>query len=161
MRALLVALIAPLLLAGCERGPAPVPPGEAQAALARNAARPGVVTTASGLQYRVLTAGPADGVRPRLGDTVKVHYEGRLPDGTVFDSSLAEGTPAVFTVGELVPGWNEALQLMRPGDEWELTVPPALGYGAEGAGPIPPGAVLVFRMQLLGVLPRGDAVERG
>lgn len=160
---LLAALLAPVLMgaAACQRGPEAAPPGEAEAFLAKNKVEPGVTTTKSGLQYKVVRAGGADGIRPREGDTVKVHYEGKLPSGEVFDSSFEQGTPAVFTVGDLVPGWNEALQLMRPGDEWLLTVPPALGYGEEGIGPIPGDSVLVFRMQLLDVLPRGGAVAVG
>jgi len=158
----LVALLSPLLMAAaCQRGPEPTPPGEAAAFLAQNKTQPGVRTTASGLQYKVVRAGPATGVRPRLGDAVKVHYEGRLPSGEVFDSSYQQGAPAVFTVGDLVPGWNEALQLMRPGDELQLWVPPELGYGEEGIGPIPGNTVLVFRMELLDVLPQGGAVGRG
>ncbi|MDP8917018.1 MAG: FKBP-type peptidyl-prolyl cis-trans isomerase [Pseudomonadota bacterium] len=161
-RQLLVALLSPLLMAAaCQRGPEPVPPGEAEAFLAQNKTQPGVRTTSSGLQYKVVRAGPVTGARPRPGDTVKVHYEGKLPSGEVFDSSYQQGTPAVFTVGELVPGWNEALQLMRPGDELQLWVPPELGYGAEGIGPIPGNSVLVFRMELLGVLPQGGSVGQG
>jgi peptidylprolyl isomerase/FKBP-type peptidyl-prolyl cis-trans isomerase FklB len=154
-------LAATLALAACNRGPAEVPAAESQAILEANAAKPGVVSLPSGLQYRVIKAGAADGYRPKPGDAVKVHYEGKLPDGTVFDSSYEAGAPAVFTVGQLVPGWNQALQLMRPGDEWELVVPPDLGYGDEGAGPIPAGAVLVFRMDLLDVLPRESATLSG
>jgi peptidylprolyl isomerase/FKBP-type peptidyl-prolyl cis-trans isomerase FklB len=160
----LTALLAPMLMAAsaCQRGPEPMEPAEAQAYLARNKAAPGVQTTASGLQYKVVRSGPATGIRPRLGDAVKVHYEGKLVSGEVFDSSYERGTPQVFTVGDLVEGWNEALQLMRPGDEWLLTVPPELGYGADGAGGvIPGGAVLIFRMEMLGVLPQGGAVGRG
>jgi peptidylprolyl isomerase/FKBP-type peptidyl-prolyl cis-trans isomerase FklB len=160
----LLALLAPMLMAAsaCRRGPEPMEPAEAQAYLARNKAEPGVQTTASGLQYKVVRAGPADGIRPRLGDTVKVHYEGKLVSGEVFDSSYARGTPQVFAVGGLVDGWNEALQLMRPGDEWLLTVPPELGYGPEGAGGVIPGnAVLIFRMELLDVLPKSGAIRRG
>ena len=156
------ALLALLLAtAACNRGPEPVPTAESTAVLERNAAQPGVVTLPSGLQYKVVKAGPADGYRPKPGDAVKVHYEGRLPTGEVFDSSYEAGAPAVFTVGQLVPGWNQALQLMKPGDVWELTVPPKLGYGDEGAGPIPPGAVLVFKMELLDVLPRESATLAG
>jgi peptidylprolyl isomerase/FKBP-type peptidyl-prolyl cis-trans isomerase FklB len=158
---LLAAVCLALPLAACQRGPAEVPAAESQAFLTANAAKPGVVTLPSGLQYRVVRTGAADGYRPKPGDTVKVHYEGKLPDGTVFDSSYERGAPAVFDVGRLVPGWNQALQLMRPGDEWELVVPPDLGYGDEGAGPIPPGAVLVFRMELLDVLPRESATLSG
>jgi peptidylprolyl isomerase/FKBP-type peptidyl-prolyl cis-trans isomerase FklB len=159
---LLAAVCLALPLAACQRGPAEVPAAESQAFLTANAAKPGVVTLPSGLQYRVVRTGAADGYRPKPGDTVKVHYEGKLPDGTVFDSSYERGAPAVFDVGRLVPGWNQALQLMRPGDEWELVVPPDLGYGDEGAGSdIPPGAVLVFRMELLDVLPRESATLSG
>ncbi len=162
MRVLLpVLLAAPFLLGACQRGPEPVPPAEAEAILQKNKAQPGVITTASGLQYKVVRSGPEGGYRPKLGDTVKVHYEGKLPSGEVFDSSYEQGTPAVFTVGGLVEGWNEALQLMKPGDEFLLTVPPSLGYGDEAMGPIPPGAVLMFRMELLAVLPRSGGAASG
>jgi peptidylprolyl isomerase/FKBP-type peptidyl-prolyl cis-trans isomerase FklB len=120
--------------------------------LKKNGAEAGVVTLKDGLQYKVVTAGPQDGPRPKLGDEVKVNYEGALIDGKVFDSSYQRGEPDVFTVGDVVPAWNEALQLMRPGDVWYLYVPPKLGYGAQGAGPIPPNAVMVFKIELIGVL---------
>ncbi|MBW3616969.1 MAG: FKBP-type peptidyl-prolyl cis-trans isomerase [Proteobacteria bacterium] len=163
MKAALPPALLALLLAtaACERGPEPVPAAESTALLQQNAAQPGVVTLPSGLQYKVVKAGAPDGYRPKPGDAVKVHYEGRLPNGEVFDSSYESGAPAVFTVGQLVPGWNQALQLMKPGDVWELTVPPKLGYGEEGAGPIPPGSVLVFKMELLDVLPRESAPLAG
>jgi FKBP-type peptidyl-prolyl cis-trans isomerase len=138
-----------------------VPAGEAKAFLDKNAKAEGVKTLASGLQYKVIHAGDVAGPKPATGDEVKVHYEGALTDGTVFDSSYERGSPAIFTVGELVPGWNEALQLMRPGDVWYLYVPPALGYGDRPAGPIPPGSVLVFKMELIGVLPHGGSVANG
>jgi FKBP-type peptidyl-prolyl cis-trans isomerase len=148
-------------LAGCGRAPAPPGSPVATAAfLARNARAPGMHLTKSGLQYRVLRSGPADGPRPRPADEVKVAYEGKLLDGQVFDSSYARGAPVVMTLRDLVPGWVEALQLMRPGDEWLLYVPPSLGYGETGAGPIPPGAVLVFRIELIGVLPDPSSVGR-
>jgi peptidylprolyl isomerase/FKBP-type peptidyl-prolyl cis-trans isomerase FklB len=155
-----------LSLAACDRSQsapaASAPTGEAKAFLDRNAREEGVKTTASGLQYKVVRSGPADGVRPKEGDEVKVHYQGSLIDGTVFDSSYQQGVPAIFEVGQLVDGWNEALQLMKPGDEFLLYVPPNLAYGEEGAGGvIPPNAVLVFRMELLDVLPRGGGVQRG
>ena len=161
MRAPLLAVL--LLLAACDREAAASPEAAAaaQAFLEQNRTQAGVQTTASGLQYKVIRSGPADGVRPRPGDDIKVHYEGALTNGEVFDSSYRDGTPRVFTLGELVPGWEEALPMMRPGDEWMLYVPPALGYGEEGVGPIPPNSVLVFRMELLDVLPRGGGVERG
>ena len=164
MRLLLAAaVVAALAFTGCDRGqPAAQVSPEAQAFLDKNKAEPGVKTTASGLQYKVVRAGPADGRRPQPGDEVKVHYQGTLLDGTVFDSTYQQGAPAVFEVGQLVEGWNEALQLMRPGDEFLLYVPPGLAYGDEGAGGvIPPGAVLVFRMELLDVLPKGGGVQRG
>ena len=127
--------------------------------LAANGKKPGVVTTPSGLQYKVVHAGPVAGPHPAEGDEIKVHYEGANLDGQVFDSTLTTGQPAVMPLAHLVPGWMEALPLMRPGDEWVLYVPPALGYGDKGAGGvIPPGAVLVFKLQLLGVLPHGSAM---
>ena len=161
--ALFAALFA---LAACQQAAAPPAAGpsaaEARAFLEKNRTQPGVVTTASGLQYRVVRAGPEDRPTAKEGDEVKVHYEGKLLNGRVFDSSYEQGTPAVFTVGQLVEGWNEALQLMRPGDELQLWVPPELGYGEEGAGgEIPPNSVLVFRMELLDVLPLGGGVQRG
>ena len=162
---LLAAVLLLLPLAGCDRGPpAPpdVPAAESAALLEKNKAEPGVVTLPTGLQYKVVRSGPEGGYRPKPGDAVKVHYEGRLPSGEVFDSSYESGAPAVFTVGQLVPGWNQALQLMKPGDEWLLTVPPDLGYGEQGAGDaIPGGAVLIFRMELLDVLPRESGTANG
>jgi peptidylprolyl isomerase/FKBP-type peptidyl-prolyl cis-trans isomerase FklB len=146
----LAALAGALALAACARPPA----GAAEAGkafLARNAHAEGVQVTASGLEYRVLRAGPATGARPGPEDEVKVAYEGRLLDGQVFDSSYQRGVPAVMNVGSLIPAWREALQLMRPGDAWTLWVPPTLGYGAAGAGPIPPNSVLVFKLELLDV----------
>jgi FKBP-type peptidyl-prolyl cis-trans isomerase FklB len=123
-----------------------------------NAKQPGVVSLPSGMQYKIVHSGPADGPHPHAGDEVKVHYEGTLLDGTVFDSTLAQGTPAVLELDTLVKGWKEALPLMRPGDEWLLYIPPKLGYGERGAGGvIPPNATLVFRMQLLGVLSHGNS----
>ena len=160
-------LAALLALAACDRSetkaqPAPLT-GPGADFLAKNKADPAVKTTASGLQYKVVRAGPAEGAHPQDGDEVKVHYEGTLLDGTVFDSSYQQGAPAVFEVGQLVDGWNEALKLMKPGDEFLLYVPPSLAYGEQGAGGgvIPPNSVLVFRMELLDVLPKGAGVQRG
>jgi FKBP-type peptidyl-prolyl cis-trans isomerase len=124
-----------------------------QAFLARNERAPGVQTTASGLQYKVLQSGPPSGAMPKAVDQVKVNYEGKLLDGTVFDSTYQRGQPAVFGVGGLIPAWTEALQLMRPGDVWELYAPADLAYGDEGAGPIPPGSVLEFKIELLAINP--------
>jgi peptidylprolyl isomerase/FKBP-type peptidyl-prolyl cis-trans isomerase FklB len=121
--------------------------------LKKNAAQPGVKVLPSGLQYKVVREGPAGGVHPKPRDEVKVNYEGTLLDGTVFDSSYKAGQPVVFTLGGLIPGWVEGIQLMKPGDEFLLYVPAKLGYGdTDSGGPIPPGSTLVFRIELLGVL---------
>jgi FKBP-type peptidyl-prolyl cis-trans isomerase len=125
---------------------------EGQAFLAKNAKAPGVVTTASGLQYKVVKSGPKTGPSPKVGDIIKVHYEGKLLDGTVFDSSFERGQAAIMPADGLVPGWMEALPLMHVGDEWTLYLPAALGYGDRAAGPIPAGSVMVFRLQLIGML---------
>lgn len=121
--------------------------------LARNAAVKRVVTTASGLQYYVLKSGPKTGRSPVDGDTVTFDYEGKLTTGETFDSSIARGTPLTGGVGDFVPGFTEALKLMKPGDEWIVWIPPALGYGERAAGPIPPNSVLRFRMILKSVTP--------
>ena len=158
MRAVLLAVL--LALSACDRGGSEAE-GAARAFLEQNRKEPGIKVTASGLQYKVVRAAAPNAARPKRGDTVKVHYEGTLTDGTVFDSSYQQGVPAVFTVGALVEGWNEALQLMRVGEEWLLFVPPDLAYGEHGAGPIPPNSVLVFRMELLDVLPDEGGVQHG
>jgi FKBP-type peptidyl-prolyl cis-trans isomerase len=133
--------------------PLSAPAKAADSYLAQNKEKAGVKTTATGLQYEVLAAGEGD--VPRPDDTVLVHYEGRLSDGTIFDSSIARGEPAAFGVGDVIPGWTEGLQLMRPGGKYRFTIPPELGYGARGAGGvIPPNAVLVFDVELLAVAPR-------
>ena len=124
---------------------------EAQAFLAKNGADPAVKTLPSGLQYKVVRSGPA-GPSPKPGDAIKVHYEGGLPDGTVFDSSIQRGKPALMILDDLIAAWIEALPLMKVGDEWTIYAPPSLGYGERGIGPIPPNSVLVFRLQLLGML---------
>lgn len=133
---------------------APTPPVAAvdpAAFLALNAKAAGVKVLASGLQYKVVHSGPA-GPSPKAGDVIKVHYEGALVSGTVFDSSFERGRPALMPLDGLVPGWMEALPLMHVGDEWMLYLPAELGYGARGAGPIPANSVLVFRLKLLGML---------
>jgi len=159
-RSFVLALAAALALAACHRAP-PAAPDAGKAFLAQNAHASGVHVTASGLQYRILRSGPASGLRPKPADEVKVNYEGKLLDGTVFDSSYQRGTPVVMTVRELVPGWVEALQLMRPGDEWLLYVPPSLGYGDKSAGPIPPNSVLVFKLELIDIAPDPGSVQNG
>ena len=109
------------------------------------------VTTPSGLAYHVVRRGPKTGRVPVEGETVTFDYEGKLLDGSVFDSSFARGKPISGAVGQFVPGFNEALKLMRPGDEWVVWIPPALGYGAQAAGPIPANSTLRFRMALRSV----------
>jgi peptidylprolyl isomerase/FKBP-type peptidyl-prolyl cis-trans isomerase FklB len=135
---------------------------QANAFLAANGKADGVVTLPSGLQYKVVQAGPAGGASPRADDHVIVHYEGKLLDGTVFDSSYQRGQPATFVVGELIPAWTEALQKMKPGDVWMLYAPPKLAYGPKGAGDaIPPNSALVFKIELIGILPRDASVGNG
>ena len=161
IRHLIVAAVAALALAGCHKN-LPDQSSQAQVFMAQNAKQPGVVTLPSGLQYKIVRSGPAEGLKPQRGDEVKVNYEGKLIDGTVFDSSYERGVPAAMPLNGLIKGWQEALPLMRPGDEWILYVPPELGYGAEGAGgTIPPGAALIFRIELLGVLPAEGRVGQG
>jgi len=122
---------------------------EGEAFLAENAEREEVTVTDSGLQYEVLESG--DGVSPSAEDTVEVHYEGMLLDGTVFDSSFERGEPVSFGVTQVIEGWQEALQLMSVGDTWMLYIPADLAYGERGQGPIGPNAVLTFRVELLDV----------
>jgi FKBP-type peptidyl-prolyl cis-trans isomerase FkpA/FKBP-type peptidyl-prolyl cis-trans isomerase FklB len=120
--------------------------------LAENKGKPGVITTSSGLQYSVVREGK--GPRPTAQDTVLVHYEGKLIDGTVFDSSYQRGEPAAFPLDQVIPGWTEGVQLMPVGSKYHFVVPPQLAYGAQGAGGvIPPGAVLEFDIELLAVRP--------
>ncbi|MCE8011627.1 FKBP-type peptidyl-prolyl cis-trans isomerase [Billgrantia desiderata] len=123
---------------------------EGQAFLAENGEREEVTTTDSGLQYEVLESG--DGESPGPSSHVEVHYEGTLVDGTVFDSSLERGQPLSFRVDQVIEGWQEALQLMSVGDTWILFIPPELGYGAQGQGPIGPNETLIFRVELLDVM---------
>jgi len=118
--------------------------------LATNAQKEGVKTTASGLQYKVLKTGA--GKTPGPKDTVKVHYQGTLPDGSVFDSSIARGEPVTFQVDGVIPGWTEALQLMKEGDKFQLVIPPKLAYGTAGAGDkIGPNQVLIFEVELIDI----------
>jgi len=117
--------------------------------LAQNAEKPGVTVTGSGLQIEMLFEG--EGEAPSATDTVVVHYEGSLIDGTVFDSSIARGTPAEFGLNQVIRGWTEGLQLIKPGGKARLTIPSELGYGPGGVGNIPPNAVLVFEVELLEV----------
>lgn len=115
-----------------------------------NGKREGVVTTASGLQYEVLKK--ADGAQPKADDVVSVHYEGKLVDGTVFDSSIQRGAPIDLPVGGVIPGWVEGLQLMHVGEKYKLYIPSELAYGAQSPSPmIPANSVLVFELELLGI----------
>ncbi len=118
--------------------------------LAKNKSNEGVITTASGLQYKVLVAGT--GAKPKATDTVDCHYEGRLINGTVFDSSYRRGQSAQFPVNGVIPGWVEALQLMPVGSKWQLYIPSELAYGEYGAGEtIEPNSALIFDVELLGI----------
>lgn len=126
--------------------------------LTANAKKPGVVTTASGLQYQIIHNG--FGKRPGAFNKVQVYYKGELINGTVFDST-EPGLPATFTVNQLIPGWAEALELMRQGDEWRLVIPANLAYGSRGAGStIPPNQTLVFDLRLIKVLPPEKTPEQ-
>ena len=118
--------------------------------LAENAGKEGVKTTDSGLQYKVITAG--EGKSPQKSDKVTVHYRGTLIDGTEFDSSYSRNKPATFGVGQVIPGWTEALLMMKEGDKWEIVLPSKLAYGERGAGAkIPPNSTLVFEVELISV----------
>lgn len=118
--------------------------------LAANKKKAGVKTTESGLQYEVLKSGK--GATPKATDTVRTHYHGTLIDGSVFDSSVDRGEPATFPVNGVIKGWTEALQLMKVGDKWRISLPSELAYGARGAGgKIGPNSVLVFEIELLGI----------
>lgn len=156
-------LILPLLLsllAACATVPSiPTPPATAPGPdfLKRNAAARNVVTTPSGLQYFIVRSGPATGRPPGSGDTVTFHYEGQLVTGEIFDSSYERGTPLTGPVDGFVPGFTEALQRMRPGDEWIVWIPPSLGYGDRATGPIPANSVLRFKLALHAVTPAAES----
>ena len=118
--------------------------------LEENAKKEGIQTTASGLQYEVLRAG--DGPKPGAANTVEVHYEGRLIDGKVFDSSYQRKQTISFPLNRVIPGWTEGLQLMPTGSKYRLYIPSELGYGARGAGgDIPPHAALIFDVELISI----------
>jgi len=118
--------------------------------LAENGKKEGVTTTTSGLQYKVLKSG--SGASPKKTDSVKVHYHGTLIDGKVFDSSVQRGEPVTFQVDGVIPGWVEALQLMKVGDKWQLFIPSKLAYAERSPDPtIGPNATLVFEVELLGI----------
>lgn len=156
-KASIAALALLATVAACDRGPSMA--SEDAAANARaakffmesNARAEGVQSLPSGVQYKVVTSGPAGGETPDSNDLVRVDYEGTLTDGTVFDSSFQRGTPAVFNLDQVVEGWTEALQHMKPGDEWIVYLPPEKGYGETARPSIPANSVLVFRVKLLEV----------
>lgn len=119
--------------------------------LSANRAVEGMQVTESGLMYKVVTMG--NGAKPKADDVVKVHYVGKLADGTIFDSSVERGVPAEFPVGGVIPGWTEALMMMPVGSKWELVIPSELGYGERGAGEmIEPNTVLFFDVELLDII---------
>jgi len=125
--------------------------------LERNGKEKGVKTTASGLQYKIITAGDATAAAIKPTDEVSVQYRGKLIDGTEFDSSYSRGVPATFTVQGVIKGWQEALALMKPGAKWVLYVPPELGYGESPKPGIPGGSLLIFDVELLSVKPSAAA----
>ena len=119
--------------------------------LLENGKKPGVITTESGLQYRVNKPGRGNKT-PGLNDKVMVHYRGRLINGTEFDSSYKRGKPAIFQVNKVIKGWAEALQLMKRGDHWQLFIPAELAYGAKGSGTtIPPNSTLIFDIEFISI----------
>jgi FKBP-type peptidyl-prolyl cis-trans isomerase len=124
---------------------------ESEAFLAANADANGVMVTDSGLQYLVLESGASGGSSPTLSDSVLAHYHGTFIDGEVFDSSVDRGEPAEFGVSQVIAGWTEALQMMKPGDKWRLFIPSDLAYGETGSGPIGPFTALIFDVELLQV----------
>lgn len=120
--------------------------------LAANKTKPGVMTTASGLQYMILQKGT--GTSPKSTDKVEVHYEGKLINGDIFDSSIKRGKPITFPLNGVIPGWTEGLQLMKEGAKYRFFIPPALAYGAQGSGAIGPNEVLIFDVELIAVNPK-------
>ncbi len=123
---------------------------ESRAFLEENKKKEGVKTLPSGLQYKVLVEG-AGSKTPAATSQVTVNYRGALPNGVEFDSSYKRGKPASFQVDKVIRGWGEALQLMKEGSKWQLFIPPELGYGDRGAGPIPPNSALIFEVELISV----------
>ena len=143
-------LVGVLALAGPARAGTPE---EATSFLKQMSAQPGVVTLPSGLEYKVISSGEPSGDHPTASDSVMVNYVGKLSDGAIFDES--HGQIVTLPLGGVIKGWTQGMQLMRPGDIWTFYIPPALAYGAKGAGPIPPNAALVFRIELVAVSGKG------
>jgi len=127
--------------------------------LAENGKKPDIVTTASGLQYKVLAAG--SGASPKPTDEVSVNYRGTLMNGTEFDSSYKRGQPANFQLNRVIPGWTEGLGLMKPGAKYQLFIPPQLGYDLRSSPPIPPGSLLIFEVELLSVKAAPSTAQSG
>jgi FKBP-type peptidyl-prolyl cis-trans isomerase len=158
MKPILAATAALVLLAGAAHAQpkaAALPPSTAaeKAFFAKNAKAPGVVAL-PGLQYEVLKSGPAEGAHPKGSDEITVRYRGAFTDGKVFDTSPDDGAgTSSFVLNRLIPGWGAALRLMRPGDVWKLYLPAYLAYGPPGKGEIPPGATLVFQIELVSAAP--------
>lgn len=130
---------------------------ESDAFLTANSTKEGVQVTASGLQYKVITAG--EGAKPTTDDSVTVHYKGTLINGTEFDSSYTRGEPVTFPVTGVIPGWTEALQLMSKGAKYELYIPSDLAYAAGGTGPIGPNQALIFEVELLDIVTPAATAE--
>lgn len=142
--------LAGILASGAVACADPCATPENEEILARAAAEEGAIRTESGLVFRVLE--PGHGPRPQANNRVQVHYEGRLPDGTVFDSSYKRGHPSEFGLSDVIPGWTEGLQLLEGGGKAKLTIPARLAYGRRGKKPDIPGcATLVFEVELLGI----------
>jgi FKBP-type peptidyl-prolyl cis-trans isomerase len=139
------------LVRNAQQGAAETNHRAAEKFLAENGKKPGVVTTASGLEYQVLA--PGSGESPKATDEVTVNYRGTLLDGTEFDSSYKRGQPASFVLGRVIPGWTEGLQLMKPGAKYQLFVPPQLAYDVHPRPGIPPGSLLIFEVELLSFKP--------
>jgi len=141
-----------LLLPGCESTkPEPAKKATTTPATGTNPGADGMISTPSGLCYKVLASGPVGGRSPGVTDSVSVHYKGTLTNGVVFDSSYERGAPALFVVNQVIPGWTEALQLMKPGDQWLLYLPANIAYGPRSMGNIPPNSDLIFQVHLLQV----------
>ena len=149
-RPLLAACCLAGLLGIAARSPARADtPAAATAFLKQKSAEPGVVTLPSGLEYKIVQSGDAGGPHPAATDSVLVSYVGKLSDGAIFDDS--KGQIVTLALSQVIKGWTQGLQLMRPGDIWMLYIPPGLAYGARGAGPIPENAALVFRIELVAI----------
>jgi FKBP-type peptidyl-prolyl cis-trans isomerase FklB len=158
IKIIMTAALIALGLAACEKSMDKADAAEVEANLKaghdfldQTAKQPGIVKMPSGILYKVVSSPTPTAVKPALSDTVKVHYEGKLVNGEVFDSSYQRGVPAAFPLDQLVKAWQIAIPEMHKGDTWILYVPPELGYGAEGGGSIPPNSVLIFKIELLDI----------